>query len=124
METTKIEVRDRGMLAYLYSNSALTFIGMDDSDENIEAIYKWIEKWTTVKRRKAYIIKGALMNREYGLTGDNAYPDGLTIICFALIDMMNPERLAIPRFSVDGRWFDDVVDNNARFQREQDTLAV
>lgn len=27
-------------------------------------------------------------------------------------------RLAIPRFEVGGRWFDDVVDNNARREKE------
>lgn len=73
--------------------------------------------FTPVKREVAYHIKGGLMNREYGLTGDNAYQDDLSILYFRLDDMENPNALAIPRFAVGGRWFDDVVDNNARREK-------
>ena len=31
-----------------------------------------------------------------------------------LDDIEDPTKIAIPRFQVGGRWFDDIVDNNRR----------
>lgn len=55
------------------------------------------------------------MNMEYGLTGDNAYPDGLTFLMFPLTGL-NMGRLAIFKILMSDRWFDDIVDNNRRRQ--------
>ena len=67
-----------------------------------------------------YVIEGNLMNREYNLTGDNAYPEtDCTILCIKLDDMERPMAVTLPRFAVGGRWFDDVVDNNARREAEK-----
>ena len=68
---------------------------------------------TPLKREDVYTIEGAVMNREYGLTGTNAYPDtGCTLVCVKLADMEHPRRVAIPRFQIGGRWFYDIVENN------------
>lgn len=115
----KTIVQNRRTLDELYAGSALTFIGQSDEDGNVKDIFDWIEGHTPLKRREAYVIKGELMNREYGLTGDNAYRPDLTILCFRLDDMEAPMKLAIPRFQVGGFWFDDVVDNNARREAEK-----
>ena len=116
----KITVNDRAMLDALYENSALTFEGVAASDENVKAVLTWVKNYTPLKREDVYVIKGSLMNREYGLTGDNAYPEtDCTILCIKLDDMEKPLAVTLPRFTVGGRWFDDVVDNNARREAEK-----
>ena len=60
------------------------------------------------------------MNNAYGLTGENAYKDELTILSIKLEDIENVGAIIIPRFDIGGRWFDDIVDNNARHQKEID----
>ena len=60
-------------------------------------------------------FRGKDMNMEYGLTGDNAYPDGLTFLMFPLTGL-NMGRLAIFKILMSDRWFDDIVDNNRRRQ--------
>jgi hypothetical protein len=51
------------------------------------------------------------MNTYYGLKGSNAYPNDLTIVS---VTDINQIKIAWARFGVGGRWFDDIVDNNAR----------
>ena len=115
----KIKVNDRATLDALYNNSALTFEGVAASDENVKAVLTWVKNYTPLKREDVYVIEGSLMNREYGLTGDNAYPEtDCTILCIKLDDMEKPMAVTLPRFTVGGRWFDDVVDNNARREAE------
>ena len=116
----KIKVNDRATLDALYNNSALTFEGVAASDENVKAVLTWVKNYTPLKREDVYVIEGRLMNREYGLTGDNAYPEtDCTILCIKLDDMEKPLAVTLPRFTVGGRWFDDVVDNNARREAEK-----
>ena len=116
----KITVTTREQLDALYNNSALTFEGVAASDENVKAVLTWVKNYTPLKREDVYVIEGSLMNREYGLTGDNAYPEtDCTILCIKLDDMEKPMAVTLPRFTVGGRWFDDVVDNNARREAEK-----
>ena len=110
-----IKVTNREQLDTLYKNSALTFEGMSPDEENLAAILRWVKTYTPLKREDVYVIEGALMNREYGLTGNNAYPEtNCNIVCIKLDDMEKPSAVTLPRFQVGGRWFDDIVDNNAR----------
>ena len=44
-----------------------------------------------------------------------------TLACVKLADMENPNRVAIPRFQIGGRWFYDIVENNARREEEKRT---
>ena len=53
---------------------------------------------------------------EINLKGSNAYKDELTIVSVKLSDLSNVNAIVIPRFEIGGRWFDDIVDNNARRQ--------
>ena len=55
------------------------------------------------------------MNNIYNLYDNNAYNKDLTIVSIIGIDLM---KIALKRFSVGGRWFDDIVDNNARRKEE------
>lgn len=119
MKANKTEVTTRAQLDALYSDSALTFVGITPDEENVKAILDWVKELTPLKREEAYTVEGAVMNREYGLTGTNAYPaSDCTLVCVKLADMENPMAVAAPRFGVGGRWFDDIVDNNARNEED------
>ena len=102
----------------LYNQSALTWEGMSSDEENLQAITDWLGQHGAISFNTTpifHIITGELMNRVYELTGSNAYPDDLTLVSVTGIDQM---KVAIPRFEVGGRWFDDIVDNNARREEE------
>ena len=112
MKTKKIVVTNRTTLDELYNNSALTIEGL--AEKAIPDFLDWIEGYTPIKNKVVYIIKGGVMNMAYHLTGSNAYPEELNIISVKLDDLENPMKVAIPRFEIGGRWFDDIVDNNTR----------
>ena len=92
--------------------SALTLEGL--SEDSIPDFFDWIEQYTPILNKVAYIVKGKTMNRIYGLTGTNAYPDDCTIVSVKLEDMSNYSAIIFPRFQIGARWFDDIVENNAR----------
>ena len=114
-----ISVTNDSQFEDLYEDSALTFEGLETSQENLNAVFNWLEEHTEVKTRTVYVITGKVMNNQYGLTRDNAYPNDLNIVCIKLSDMVSPLKITIPRFDVGGRWFDDVVDNNARRESQK-----
>lgn len=64
-----------------------------------------IQEWAT--------WKGEEMNEFFNLTGNNAYPDDLTFLAFSLDDL-DIGKLAMFKIRFGARWFDDIVDNNAR----------
>ena len=69
------------------------------SEKNIGSVKEWI------------VFKGADMNEEFGLTGENKYDAELTFLAFPL-DGLDVGKLAIFKLQMGDRWFDDVVDNN------------
>ena len=71
------------------------------------------------KPRAWYDFTGADMNAEYGLTGNNAYPDDLRFLCFPL-DGLDIGRLIVFKLIAADRWFDDIVDNNRRREEENE----
>lgn len=112
----KIFVKTREQLDDLINDSALTWEGLK---MKTNADYKNVTDWMAQfgakpKTKNVYITKGKTMNALEGLTGSNAYPDDLSIISFKLSEIENAMALAIPRFSVQGRWMDDIVENNRR----------
>ena len=108
-----INVTTKEQLDNLYNQSALTWEGMDTSEENLNAIKEWLNEHKAILETEPtfHIITGDFMNIQYGLSGNNAYPDDCTLVSVTDIDQM---AITIPRFQVGGRWFDDIVDNNAR----------
>lgn len=102
------------VLDELYDDNALTDVGL--SEDSVGEFLDWIKEHTKILNENVYVIKGSLMNEYYGLTDDNAYSDDLTIVAIKLKDIKEPQKLFIPRFEVGARWFNDVVDNNARRQ--------
>ena len=113
-----VYVTDRKQLDELYDQSALTFEGLRAEAEDICALENWLRSHDSIidGEAVAHIIKGGFMNRSYDLTGDNAYPNELTIVSVTGIDQL---RIALPRFAVGGRWFDDIVANNERREKEK-----
>ena len=111
MNTIKVETKEQ--LDALYEDWSLTIEGLLPDEKNLKELLDWVKELTPLKREDVYTIEGAVMNREYGLTGTNAYPDtGCTLVCVKLADMEHPRRVAIPRFQIGGRWFFDIVENN------------
>ena len=108
-----INVTTKEQLDKLYNQSALTWEGLSADEENLNAVRKWLEEHEALTdiEPEFHIISGTFMNEQYGLSGSNAYPEGLTLVSVTDIDQM---VIALIRFSVGGRWFDDIVDNNAR----------
>lgn len=111
MNYTIENVTTKAQLDNLYNHSAFTIEGL--VEESIPDMLKWLEENTifTTDNPIVYVTKGKIMNTEYALVGSKAYADDLTIISIFDIDLM---KIALKRFSVGGRWFDDIVDNNAR----------
>lgn len=111
MKYTIENVTTKKQLDNLYNHSALTIEGL--AEDSIPDMIKWLEDNTTFTTDNpiVYVTKGEVMNAEYDLTGDKAYLKDLTIVSVFDIDLL---KIALKRFSVGGRWFDDIVDNNAR----------
>ena len=115
-----IKVTTKAQLDELYKESAFTIEGLSSDDKSLGQLAEWVKHLTEFKREDFYIIEGKTMNREYNLTGTNAYPEtDCTLVCIKLSDLEKPLALTIPRFQVGGRWFDDVVANNARREAEK-----
>jgi len=115
----KIQVNDSATLKELYDENALTWEGLNTTDENLNRMIDWIKQYTPLKKEDVYIINGSLMNTTYGLTGENSYNDDIHIVCVKLNDMVDFNKITLPRFDVGGRWFDDIVDNNERREKEK-----
>lgn len=96
-------------LEILYKNSAFTMEGL--LEDSIPDLLKWMEEMNALTKETptVWVFSGKLMNDTYDLTGDNRYPDDLTIVSIMGINQM---KVAIPRFTIGARWFDDIVDNN------------
>ena len=115
-----IKVTTKAQLDELYKDWSLTMEGFSPEEANLRDLLDWVRELTPLKREDIYTIEGAVMNREYGLTGTNAYPDkDCTLVCVKLADMEHPKRVTMPRFQIGGRWFYDIVENNARREAEK-----
>ena len=113
-----IKVEKKEQLDALYEDWSLTIEGLKPDEENLKEFLDWVRELTPLKREDVYTIEGAVMNREYNLTGTNAYPDAnCTLVCVKLADMEKPKAVTIPRFQSGGRWFTDIVSNNERRER-------
>lgn len=115
IEIKRIYVNSNEQFEKLYNSSALTLEGLDDTDKNLYGFANWIKNLSEISNPlNMYIIKGKQMNEQYGLSGKNKYPAELRIVCVELKDIKQVDKIIMPRFEINGRWFDDVVDNNVR----------
>ena len=117
-----VKVTTKKQLDELYKDWALTLEGFAPDEKNLKELLDWVKELTPLKREDVYTIEGAVMNREYHLTGTNAYPEkDCTLVCIKLSDMENHRAVTYPRYQIGGRWFLDIVDNNARREEEKRT---
>ncbi len=94
-----IEVKTREQLKSLYDCSAMTWEGLVEED------FETALNMCGTEGATGYVTKGKVMNEICHLTGNNAYPDDLSIFS---IDKF--KGLAI---MYGARWMDDIVANNA-----------
>ena len=97
MEIIKVETKEQ--LKALNDCSAMTWEGLIEEDFGAAL------DMCGAEGAKGYVTTGKVMNEICHLTGDNAYPDDLTIFS---IDKY--KGLAI---MFGARWLDDVISNNA-----------
>ena len=117
-----IKVTTKKQLDALYEDWSLTIEGLAPDEENLKQLLDWVKELTPLKREDVYTIEGSVMNSMYGLTGTNAYPEtDCTLVCVKLADMENHKAVIYPRFQIGGRWFYDIVENNARREEEKRT---
>lgn len=115
MTVTKIDDTNREWkFKVAYDASYYTIIGCGGNiDEWTKGYTQLLEEAGIGKPVGFVTFKGKDMNLHYELTGDNAYPDDLTCLMFPLTGL-DVGKLAIFKLKAGDRWFDDIVDNNAR----------
>ena len=113
---TEIINVDSKTLEELVKGSALTFEGLAES--SFDEFLDWVDDIAGLKTRRVYVTKGSLANREWGLTGDNAYRNDLNIVSVKLDDMEDRNKIVMARFQVGARWMDDIHDSNIIRERE------
>ena len=113
----KYEVTEPKMFDEFYEDWSLTFLGVIEKE--VPLYQNFINENGGLNDEDYYIASGKQMNDYYNLTGDNRYPDDLTILIIKQKSIGNIGKIAIPRFQIGGRWFTDVVDNNARRENEK-----
>ena len=96
-----------------YNDSSLTIEGLDLN--SLDDYANYLDRECGLENGAVFhVIHGNEMNDFYMLSGKNAYPSDSHIVVIKLIDLVNPNKIIMKRFEFDGRWFDDVVDNNSR----------
>lgn len=102
-----------------YAGSYYTIIGCGGEIKDwTEGYDKLLQEKGIGKPSKWFQFTGRDMNDEYNLTGNNRYPDDLHFLCFPL-DGLDVGKLAIFKIAMCDRWFDDIVDNNRRREKEK-----
>ncbi|MBR1589535.1 MAG: hypothetical protein IJ657_00425 [Acidaminococcaceae bacterium] len=97
-----------------YNGSYYTITGAGgDLQEWIDGYEKMLAEKEIGKPKTWFTAKGAQVNKEFGLTGNEAFKARLTILFFPLDDL-DISRLAIFKIRMGDRWFDDVIDNSLR----------
>lgn len=97
--------------------SAATWEGLDMSAKNLDALESRVEQLSHWKNRRIYVTTGKEMNEYSKLTGDNAYPDDLSIVSIALADVEDCMPL---KMQLGARWLDDIISNNEYRERGEE----
>lgn len=111
------KIRSKKEIDALSNVSALTFTGLDISKKSLEQAVKWLSGHNALTEESLvfHVILGELMNKEFGLTGNNRYSDNLSIVSVTGIDITN---IILARFEVGGRWLDDIIANDLEKENE------
>lgn len=112
-----IEFTKYNELDKLFDTSAATILGAGGPIEDwIIGIQEWIKENQYGEAKTFYLYSGKLVNIKYGLTGDNAFKDDLTILSYEL-DNVNQDKYGkycIDRLQKGIRWFDDIINNSVK----------
>lgn len=99
----------------LYDDSAYTITGAGgDLNEWMKGFNDVLQQNEIGSVSQFYTFKGADMNRVYNLKDNVRYRDNLTFLAFKL-DGLDIGKLSMLKLAMRDRWFDDIVDNNCRF---------
>ena len=97
-----------------YNGSYYTILGAGgDLQEWVDGYNQMLAEEGIGKPTAWFYAKGAAVNKEFGLTGNETFKARLTILFFPLDDL-DIGRLAIFKLRMSDRWFDDVIDNSLR----------
>lgn len=121
---TKVDFENRNeLLDKLYDGSAYTILGAGGD------INEWVNGYTQLLNEEGIgtptefiLLSGRDMNIKYDLYGDVAYNNDLIILAFP-IEGLNIPKLAMFKLRMEDRWFDDVVDNNARHLLQKESAT-
>lgn len=101
-----------------YEGSYYTITGCGGNLEDWKSGYqKMLTEQGIGKISKWFWFTGKSMNDVYNLTGNNRYPDDSNFLMFPL-DGLDIAKLAMFKLQMRDRWFDDIVDNDARREEE------
>lgn len=97
-----------------YNGSYYTILGAGgDLQEWVDGYNEMLAEEGIGKPTDWFYAKGAQVNKEFGLTGSEAFKARLTILFFPL-DGLDIGKLAIFKLRRGDRWFDDIIDNSLR----------
>ena len=103
-----------------YKGSYYTILGAGgDLQEWVAGYEEMLAENEIGKPTAWFYAKGAQVNKEFGLTGREAFKDRLTILFFPLDDL-DIGKLAIFKLRMGDRWFDDIIDNSLRRLNAED----
>lgn len=123
MKTKYNKVTTKKALTGLFEESALTFTAVPADQETMDLVTQVLREHGALlidevtgeeKAPVFHAITGKYMNEAYKLEGNVRYGDDITLVCVTGINQM---AFAIPRFNYGGRWFDDIVTNNAEHMK-------
>ncbi len=107
------------LLKKAYDGSYYTIIGAGGNLKHWKEGYqKILTKQCIGTIKEWFTCTGKDMNETYELHDTNRYPDDLVFLMFPP-DGLNIGKLAVFKLSMGDRWFDDIVDNDARREAEQ-----
>jgi hypothetical protein len=111
-------MQDTFMFETAYFGSYYTIIGVNDYEDFKRGYTRELQDCGIGTPQKFIEFTGKEMNEHYHLTGDNRYKDDLHFLAFSL-DGLDVAKLSLFRLLWDDKWFDDMVDNNSRREREK-----
>jgi len=102
-----------------YNGSYYTILGAGgDLQEWVDGYNQMLAEEGIGKPTAWFYAKGAAVNKEFGLAGNEAFKARLTILFFPL-DGLDIGKLAIFKLKMEDRWFDDIIDNSLQRLRER-----
>lgn len=120
MDRNIITLTSTKMFDEFYENADLTFEGAIIDEKNFNNIEMYLkDNGCEMEERNFFVYKGELINRKYGLSGKNAYNKDLDFITVRKKDLKNPEKLGVKRYTIAGRWFNDIIEKNIKKQKRE-----